>query len=112
MPQLTGLTCNSVVVPKPRLNRLMLTLLNYRFLPFYFLSKKLYPKFEGKVFGPMNLTMTVETTTTERVRQSNRTAAQSSDAQVMMDAMFDLRHIGVSGWKDGMIVPDLLPEQL
>lgn len=64
------------------------------------------------MFGPVDLTMTFKTSSTEPARQSNRSAALSSDAQMMMDAMFDLRHIGVSGWKDGMIVPDLLPEQL
>lgn len=104
MQALNCLTCKSTVVPKRPLNWFLLILLNVWYLPFYFLSKKRCPKCKGKVFGPVDLTMTFKTSSTEPARQSNRSAAQSSDAQMMMDAMFDVRRIGVQAMESAYIV--------
>lgn len=56
------------------------------------------------MFGPLHLTMTVTTSSTKPARQTNQSPVQRSDAELMMDVMFDVRRIGVQAMESAYIV--------
>lgn len=103
MEKTTCLTCNSIVVPKRRMNWLLLVLLNVWYLPFYFLSKKRCPNCKGKEFASTGM-VPVSVPTTSAVRPSQTPGEQKSDAEQMIDIMFDVRRIGIQAMESAYIV--------
>lgn len=102
--QSTCLTCNSIVVPKRRMNWLLLILLNVFYLPIYFLSKKRCPNCKGKDFAPAEHDLTAMPSTTLATASDKRATARQSDAQQMIDVMYDVRRIGVQAMESAYIV--------
>lgn len=97
-------TCGSNVAPKRRLNWVLLILLNVWYLPFYFLSKKRCPLCKGNKFTTKQELKTTSTPSTKRDREASDASTHMSEAEMMIDVMYDVRRIGVQAMESAYIV--------
>lgn len=104
MQQSTCLSCNSTVVPKRRMNWLLLIFLNVFYLPFYFLSKKRCPICRGQEFTTAVTSIVPKPTFVKAPGSVEADSSRLYDIHETVEVYSDVSRRGVQAMESAYIV--------